>query len=359
MPLPDWARAYASVPPDGISIPLDGASALLIAATIRTTPSDFDVTEELGYAFDGEGEHDYLFVEKIGTNTQWLSCQLAGFAGVPAKDVGYSGLKDRNAVTRQWFSVPRWNSPDWADVSIEGATVLDVQRHSKKLRRGAHKANHFKIVLRPSKQGSEPFLLTDQKGSDPFWERLRLVGEQGVPNYYGEQRFGREGANIQLADSWAAGKRLPRHKRSIAISSARSFLFNEYLHGRVLDGTWNRILPGDLANLDGTGSVFGVDEVDDDIKRRCDEMDIHPAAELAGEGSRPRQAGSRSRQAGPRSRRESWQRAFDKGRVKPGSRSLRLNVRDLQAEVGPEQVELVFTLGRGAFATVVLRELVR
>jgi len=345
MSLPDWARAYVSIPLDGASVPPDGASIPLVEAIIRSTPSDFDVTEELGYAFDGEGEHDYLFVEKVSTNTEWLSRQLADFAGVPSKDAGYSGLKDRNAVTRQWFSVPRWNSPDWTSASIEGAKILDVQRHSKKLRRGAHKANHFRIVLRPNKTGSEPFLLVSQKGSDPFWERLRRVGEEGVPNYYGEQRFGREGANIQLADSWAAGKRLPRHKRSIAISSARSFLFNEYLHKRVLGGTWNRILPGDLANLDGTGSVFGVDDVDDDIKRRCDEMDLHPAAELAGDGSNCSH--------------DAWQRAFDKGRVKPGSRSLRLNVRDLRAEVGPEQVELIFTLGRGAFATSVLRELVR
>ena len=337
MSLPDWARAFASVLPDGTSVPL-------VAATIRSTPSDFDVTEELGYEFDGDGEHDFLFIEKIGTNTEWLSRQLASFADVPPRDVGYSGLKDRNAVTRQWFSVPRWNSPDWDGISIEGATVLDVQRHSKKLRRGAHKANHFKIVLRPNKTGSEPFLLASQKGSDPFLERLRLIGEQGVPNYYGEQRFGREGANVRLADDWAAGKRLPRHKRSIAISSARSFLFNNFLHERVLDGTWNRILPGDLANLDGTGSVFGVDEVDDDIKRRCDEMDLHPAAELAGDGSN---CGH-----------DSWQRAFDKGRVKPGSRSLRLNVRDLRAEVDVNGVELGFTLGRGAFATSVLRELI-
>jgi len=276
MPLPDWARAY-------VSIPLDGASVPLFAAIIRSSPSDFEVTEELGYAFDGEGEHDYLYIEKIGTNTEWLSRQLAKFAGVPARDVGYAGLKDRNAVTRQWFSVPRWNSPDWDAVSIEGATVLDVQRHSRKLRRGAHKANHFKIILRPQKRGQSPF---GEKGSDPFWERLRLMGEQGVPNYYGEQRFGRDGGNIRLADDWAAGKRLPRHKRSIAISSARSFLFNEYLHDRVLNGTWNRILPGDIANLDGTGSVFDVDDVDEDIARRCEEMDLHPAAELAGEGSK-------------------------------------------------------------------------
>jgi len=344
MSLPDWARAYISIPLDGASIPPDRNPASLSTATIRSTPSDFEVTEELGYEFDGEGEHDYLYVEKIGTNTEWLSRQLASFAGVPARDVGYSGLKDRNAVTRQWFSVPRWNSPDWDDASVEGATVLDVQRHSKKLRRGAHKANHFKIVLRPNKSGSEPFLLVSEKGSDPFSERLRLIGEHGVPNYYGEQRFGREGANVRLADDWAAGKRLPRHKRSIAISSARSFLFNEYLHDRVLNGTWDQILPGDIANLDGTSSVFNVDEVDAEIKRRCDEMDLHPAAKLAGEGS---MCGH-----------DSWQRAFDKGRVKPGSRSLRLNVRDLSAEVAEDRLELAFTLGRGAFATSVLREIV-
>jgi tRNA pseudouridine13 synthase len=328
MSLPSWARAYGMP---------------LFTATIRTTPEEFDVTEELGYEFDGEGEHDYLFVEKIGANTEWVSRQLAQFADVPARDIGYSGLKDRNAVTRQWFSVPRWNSPDWDGVSIEGATVLEVHRHSKKLRRGAHKFNKFRIVLRPNKKGSEPFWETSEKGSDPFRERLQRIAEWGVPNYFGPQRFGREGGNVRLADDWAAGKRLPRHKRSIAISSARSFLFNEGLHQRVVDGTWNQILPGDLANLDGTGSVFNVDAVDADIERRCDEMDIHPAAELAGEGSN--------------SGHEAWQKAFDKGRVKPGSRSLRLKVADLQSETGEDRVKLTFTLGRGAFATSVLREI--
>jgi len=344
MPLPDWARAYR--------LPL-------VAASIRSTPADFDVTEELGYAFDGEGEHDYLYVEKTGTNTEWLSRQLATFADVPARDVGYSGLKDRNAVTRQWFSVPRWHSPNWSDLNIEGAKLLDVQRHSKKLRRGAHKANHFKIILRPdtsepekvsdlftnTKNRSDTFSKNRSDTFSAFSEVLRSIGEYGVPNYYGEQRFGRDGGNIRLADDWAAGKRLPRHKRSIAISSARSYLFNEYLHDRVLNGTWNRIQPGDVANLDGTGSVFTVDDVDEDIVRRCDEMDLHPAAELAGDGSS--------------SGHEPWQRALDKGRVKPGTRSLRLRVRELQADMSQDQVALEFTLGRGAFATAVLREIVR
>ena len=259
MALPDWTRAHGSP---------------LFAARIRTTPADFDVTEELGYAFDGNGEHDFLTVEKTGANTEWVSRQLARFADVPARDVGYSGLKDRHAVTRQWFSVPRWNSPDWSLFETPDVVILDVQRHSKKLRRGAHKSNAFKIILR-----------NIDGDSDSLSDRLRLIAEQGVPNYFGPQRFGREGGNIRLADDWAAGKRLPRHKRSIAISSARSFLFNEALVQRVRDGSWNRIVSGDLANLDGTGSVFTVDNVDADIERRCAEMDIHPAVELAGDGS--------------------------------------------------------------------------
>jgi tRNA pseudouridine13 synthase len=317
MTLPAWTRAHG---------------APLFGATIRATPEEFDVTEELGYDFDGNGEHDFLYVEKVGANTEWLSRQLASFAGVPARDVGYSGLKDRHAVTRQWFSVPRWNSPDWSLLEIEGASILEQARHSKKLRRGAHKSNCFKIVLR----GEIP-------DSSLLEERIRTIATMGVPNYYGEQRFGREGGNIRLADDWAAGKRLPRHKRSIAISSARSFLFNERLNEKVLDGSWNRISLGDLANLDGTGSVFTVDDVDSQIERRCTEMDIHPAGELACDGSR---CGH-----------EAWQNAFDKARVKPASRSLRLRVIDLQVETGDKYAKLCFKLGRGAFATSVLREI--
>ncbi len=318
MALPDWARAH--------SLPL-------FAAKIRSSPADFDVTEVLAYAFDGAGEHDYLYLEKTGTNTEWLARQLAKFAEVPAKDVGYSGLKDRDAVTRQWFSVPRWHTPDWDAFDIDGVTVRDVQRHSKKLRRGAHKANHFRIVLR----GRE-------LESVPISENVALIREQGVPNYFGPQRFGRGGANVDLANAWASGKRLPRHKRSIAISSARSFLFNELLHPRVLDGSWNRLLPGDIANLDGTGSVFAVESLDQELQQRCREMDIHPAAELPGDGSN---CGN-----------EAWQKAFNNARVKPGSRSLRLRVQDLEAQTDDDSITLSFALGRGAFATSVLREII-
>ena len=319
--LPDWARAHGGP---------------LFTAAIRSFPEDFDVTEELGWTLSGDGEHDYVWLQKIGANTEWVARQVAQYADVPPRDVGYAGLKDRDAVTRQWFSVPRWNSPDWSRLDVDGVTVLDVQRHNRKLRRGAHRANKFRIVLRGEGLAGH---------ADELAARIDLISGQGVPNYFGEQRFGRDAANLDLADAWADGKRLARHKRGLAISTVRSFLFNEQLDARVQAGTWNRLLAGDKANLNGTGSVFDVPEVEDDLARRCAELDIHPAGVLAGAGS----------SLGP----DNWRAALDKARVEEGSRSFRLAVTDMDYVVESDAVTVSITLGRGAFATSVLREICR
>ena len=320
MALPDWARAHGPA---------------LFSADIRTEPADFDVTEHLGWALSGTGEHDYLRIEKTGANTEWVARQLARHAGVPAKDVGYAGLKDRRAVTRQWFSVPRRNSPQWSSLEIDGVSILDRGRHDRKLRRGAHRANAFVIVLRGRGLGEYATSLE---------ARLDTVREQGVPNYFGEQRFGRDATNLRLADQWASGKKMPRHARSLAISTMRSFLFNTALDGRVRDGTWNKIVAGDVANLDGTRSVFDVADADEEIARRCARMDVHPAGELAGEGSTGRPA--------------EWIDALHRGRVRPGMRSLRMRVIDPAVEISDTIVRLSFSLGRGSYATSVLREMV-
>jgi tRNA pseudouridine13 synthase len=319
MPLPDWARAYGGP---------------LFSASTRRCPEDFEVTEILGWEPSGDGEHDFLWVEETGANTEWVARQLARHAGVPAKDVGYAGLKDRHAVTRQWFSAPRWHEPDWSALEVEGVRVLEVARNQKKLRRGAHRGNRFRITLR----GQD---LDRHAGA--LEKRIALIREQGVPNYFGEQRFGRDGANLRLADAWAAGKRLPRHKRSLAISTVRSFLFNEALDARVRDATWNRLVAGDMANLDGTGSVFDVAEVDQELERRCTEMDIHPAGLLPGEGCK----------RGP----DTWRSALDKARVEAGTRSFRLRVADAECTNEESAAIVSFTLVRGAFATAVIREI--
>ena len=306
--LPDWATALGPA---------------LFAARIRSTPADFDVTEVLDIEFSGDGEHDWLWIEKTGANTVWVAERLAQHAGVAVRDIGYAGLKDRHAITRQWFSVrrPSADGTNWSAFAAEGVQVVAEQRHSRKLRRGAHRGNAFRIALR-----ADP----GEVDGGAVEERLNALEDLGAPNYFGEQRFGREGANIELGRAVVAGKRVSRNKRSIGLSALRSFEFNNELDARIRAGTWNRLLPGDVANLDGTGSVFAVDEVTAELERRCAEMDIHPAGVLPG---------------------------FKKIRVESSHRPLRMRVADLRWEFGEGALWLEFRLRRGSYATAVLREI--
>jgi len=308
--LPDWARALGEP---------------LFTCRIRSVPSDFVVTEQLDFDFSGDGEHDWLWIEKIGANTSWVADQLAKYAGVHSRDVGYSGMKDRHAVTQQWFSVrrPSGDGTDWSTLNVDGVELLEQHRHKRKLKRGAHRGNAFRIALRGEDIDAHREALN---------ERLLTIAEQGVPNYFGEQRFGRDGANTELGQAVLAGKRLPRNKRSIGISALRSLEFNNELSTRVADGTWNRIMAGDTANLDGSGSVFAVDDVTPELERRCSELDIHPCGTLP---------------------------ALDKIGVKAAYRALRMRVAEVGLQRQDDVLWLEFQLPKGSFATTVLRELVR
>ena len=308
--LPDWARAYG--PP-------------LVTFTIRGEPSDFVVTELLDIECSGDGEHDWLRIEKTGANTSWVADQLARHAGVPSRDVGYSGLKDRHAVTSQWFSVrrPTGEGTDWRALEVDGVTLLEWRRHQRKLKRGAHRGNAFRIALR----GDDI-----EAYRDPLVERLELVAGNGAPNYFGEQRFGRDGGNIALGEAVIAGRRVSRSKRSIGLSALRALAFNNELSERVEAGSWNRLLPGDTANLDGSGSVFDVDAVTDELEQRCGELDIHPCGTLP---------------------------ALEAAGVKAAHRPLRMRVAGLQWEFAAGVLWLRFELRKGCFATSVLRELGR
>lgn len=297
----------------------------MCAVHIRGVPSDFQVTECLDIDFSGDGEHDWLWVEKTGANTAWVADQLTRHAGVSSRDVGYSGLKDRHAITRQWFSVrrPTGEGTNWDAVDIEGVVILEQHIHQRKLKRGAHRANAFRIALR----GDEVETYRDE-----LIERLQLLAVQGVPNYFGEQRFGRDGGNIALGNAVLAGRRVSRSKRSIGLSAVRSLQFNNELAARVDTGTWNRLLPGDTANLDGSGSVFDVEEVTDELVQRCAELDIHPCGTLP---------------------------ALEPAGVKAANRPLRMRVDPLTWEFSGDALWIEFRLGKGSFATSVLRELVR
>jgi len=324
-----------------------------VSGVIRARPEDFFVDEVLGVEPEGEGEHVLLHIEKCNTNTQWLANQLARFAGIPQRDVSYAGLKDRNAVTRQWFSLglAGVDEPDWASLNVDNVRVLQHARHRRKLRRGTLQGNRFQLLIREL-QGDLPALQT----------RLQQLAQQGVPNYFGEQRFGHDGANLQQAIAMFQGKRIKdRHKRSLYLSAARSFLFNELLSQRVAAGNWNRAIAGDVMLLAGTNSYFVPETNDAEIQQRLDAFDIHPSGCLWGKGETPAQAEAAEREHDLQQAHPDLCRGLEQAGLKQEQRSLRLQVTELEWDLDASQQQLVlrFFLPAGSYATTVLRELVQ
>ena len=248
------------------------------AARLRSVPGDFLVEEELGFEPEGDGEHVFLHLQKRELTTPELAERLSGLAGVHPREVGYSGMKDRNAVTRQWFSVGLAGKaePDWLSLQQDGGVrVLSVARHRRKLRRGVHRGNRFTLRLRE---------VEGEQGA--IGQRLRRIAENGFPNYFGEQRFGRGEATLAQARRWmdGGGRRISRNRRSIYLSVLRANLFNRLLAGRVRAGDWDRVRSGDVCVLEGTRSLFHCANPDAEIARRCAEHDLHPALPLWGRG---------------------------------------------------------------------------
>ncbi|MDJ0910387.1 MAG: tRNA pseudouridine(13) synthase TruD [Woeseiaceae bacterium] len=329
--MPDWARAHGEP---------------LFTGRIRERPQDFIVDEELGFAPSGDGEHDLLRIRKTSANTAWVARQLAAFAGIPARDVGYCGLKDRHAVTSQWFSVRRIGTNDWDAFEASGVEVIEVLAHRKKLRRGSHRGNAFRIALRPT---------ADVPPVPVVEERLKAVERHGVPNYFGEQRFGRGGSNIALAERLFAGQRMKRDKRSIALSAARSFLFNAILDRRVRDGSWDAALPGELVNLDGSRSVFSAGE--EDLADRLSALDVHPTASLWGRGAPLADDVARALEREIVGEFPALVEGLEQAGVDAGHRPTRVRVQDLEWSASDNVLAVTFTLPSGAFATSVLREI--
>jgi len=333
-PLPTWPRAHGQP---------------LFQGLVKQSCGDFRVTELPGFRCTGNGEHDFLWLEKTDANTPWVARALARHAGVAARDVGYAGLKDRHAVTRQWFSVrrPAGCATDWSAFSLDGVSVLAVERHNRKLKIGAHRGNEFELTVRG---------LTASAAA--VADRLELIGRRGVPNYFGSQRFGRDASNLRRADALFAGKRLQREQRSLALSAARSFLFNEILAGRVTDGSWDQALPGEALNLDQTASFFVVDSVDEALQTRLDALDIHPTGALWGRGEPACRDEAASRERAVVARQPALAAGLEAAGVDSGRRALRLSVSDLAWEIVADSLRLRFRLCRGGYATAVLREIV-
>ena len=295
------------------------------------------VEEVLGFEPSGEGEHLFLLLQTDDHNTRYTVKCLARLLGVRQRQVSYSGLKDRRGVTSQWFSIhlPGINTePDAQQLAKEGIELLRFDRHHRKLRIGTHKANRFHIVLR----NTEPGRLEN---------RLQQIATTGVPNYFGAQRFGHDAANVEEALEWVEKGELPldRAVRSRVLSSLRSWWFNGRLAKRVEESTWNQWLPGDPILLDGSQSFFMEEVWTETLQNRYQVGDIHPGAWLPGAET----------QGLP----DDMRHFLALAAMKPEPRPLRLLPSNLQIEPAGATLSLAFELPKGAFATTVLRELLR
>lgn len=322
-------------------------------AVIKQHIDDFIVEEILKHEASGSGEHLWLKVQKTGANTEWVARQLAKWARVSARAVSYAGLKDRHGLTRQTFSIhlPGKADPDVSqlqDYTQGSFSILQQCRSVRKLQRGALAGNRFQIRLRDC-------VITETALS----QRLQSIQETGVPNYFGEQRFGYD--NLQQAvQQLVVKEELPRqrHLKSIYISTLRSYLFNLVLSQRVASGDWNRLLAGDWVMLEGSHSGFLATESDfADLQARCSVKDLHPTGPMPGEGDVQVAGLVADLEQAWLEPYQVWQKTLCRLGVDGQRRSLRLVVNDLSLSMCDGDPVLSFSLPAGAYATVVLREI--
>ncbi|MEP0354373.1 tRNA pseudouridine(13) synthase TruD [Paraglaciecola sp.] len=338
MQIQHWSYQYPSLNIDGL---------------FKSIPEDFQVTELLGYEPIGEGEHIYLWVRKTGLNTAFLAEQIAKYAKLPLRAVTYAGRKDKHALTVQWFGVhlPGKAEIDWSNFAVQGAEILRSIRHNRKLRTGVLKANRFKITIRE---------LSSTTGLET---RLQQLALQGVPNYFGEQRFGDtrydpKGGNLVLAEKMIAGEEIRnRNKRSMAISALRSWLFNEVVHHKVQNSTLVTPQIGDIMQLAGSNSFFCVDEINDKLLHRLKERDIFISAPLWGSGHLSSKDSVLEFEKNFASKYENITQTLESIGLKQERRAAILYPSDLYWTVNNNNLTLEFSLPSGAFATSVVREL--
>jgi len=320
--------------------------------SLRTQLDDFIVTEILSFELSGEGEHVYLNIEKRGLNTIDLVQKLSKFIRIPVAKIAYAGLKDKQAHTTQWLSVyiTGFEEPDWYGFESEHIKIHQVSRHNKKLKRGAIRQNQFSIVLR-SLRGD----------IDQAEQRLQDIKLQGVPNYFGEQRFGFDFQNLNRVQELVSGKARVknRHRRGLYYSAARSFLFNEVLSQRILDKNWNGAIEGDVMSLNGSRSFFKLEQLSADIHERIQRHDIHPSGPLVGAGESDASQLAFALEHRCVQAYIDWCDWLVAERVSASRRSLRVIPMAFSWQwTKQNQVRLDFNLPSGCYATAVLREFI-
>jgi len=320
---------------------------------LRSQISDFKVFEQLPFVPCGEGEHLFVHIRKTGANTIFVARELAKYFNVKEQLVSYAGLKDRFAVTEQWFGVhvPGKQEYNLDDLVIEGVEVLSFNRHNKKLRTGALTGNRFELILR------------DVTAIKALTERWQNIVEQGVPNYFGEQRFGIDGGNIERALGLFSGQKVKdKKKRGIYLSAARSHIFNGVINERINQQCFDQVAVGDVLMLAGTQSVFHLDEIDETIKQRFIDKDVDITAPMWGAGQLMTSEGPLTLEQDVAQKNDEFCQGLPRFGLKQERRRIRLNISDTDIELmsgqeGSNAVKISFFLPAGCYATTVLREL--
>ncbi|CBG89793.1 tRNA pseudouridine(13) synthase TruD [Citrobacter rodentium] len=322
------------------------------AGLLKASPEDFLVVEDLGFEPDGEGEHVLVRILKNGCNTRFVADALAKFLKIHVREVSFAGQKDKHAVTEQWLCarVPGKEMPDLSAFQLEGCKVLEYVRHKRKLRTGALKGNAFTLVLRE---------ITHR---DEVESRLKAISEAGVPNYFGAQRFGIGGSNLQGALRWAQSDApvRDRNKRSFWLSAARSALFNQIVSERLKKPDFNQVVDGDALQLAGRGSWFvATMEERAELQRRVDDKALMITASLPGCGEWGAQGEALAFEQSAIAEETALQSLLLREKVEAARRAMLLYPQQMRWSWWDDvTVELRFWLPAGSFATSVVRELI-
>lgn len=317
-------------------------------ALLKAECADFVVKENLGYSMAGDGEFVAVRVRKTDANTLFVGEKLTQFARISARNMSYAGLKDRRAVTEQWFSLqmPGKTTPDFGDFQLEGIEILEVTRHNRKIRTGSLDGNYFDILLRNAME------------TDDLKVRLENLSKFGFPNYFTEQRFGRDGHNLTQALRWEKGEIQvkDRKKRSFYLSAARSEVFNLVVSERLKQGVANRVLPNDIVQLSGSHSWFVADEKEDlnVLQLRLEQGDLQLTAPLIGETAQP----ACSLENDIVQQHQDIVNLMKQERLKPARRPLLMKPKDFNWQFEETGLRLKFYLPAGSYATALVRELV-
>lgn len=318
----------------------------LCRGRLRQDAADFQVREQLGFEPGAGGEHLWLHIRKTGWNTMDVALALARLARLPVRNVGYSGLKDRHAVTDQWFSLHLPGKPDPNLSALpDGIELLQAERHNRKLNRGTHRSNGFRLVVRDLSGQTE---LLDQA--------LERIRQHGVANYFGEQRFGRDDNNFRRAAGWLRGESEAPRKNSLRglwLSAVRSRMFNEVLAERERLGVWNTLLEGDVLQPEGSRGLFLADD-EPQAAERIAAGEVHPTAPLPGLGGMASSRACAELEARVLAPYQDLIEALCREGVEASRRATRLPVTALEWQREGDALILSFSLPAGAFATTVL-----